>query len=559
MCYKSFILSVVLGIAALNVSSTNVDDKPVKPVKNVIVLIPDGCSLATIATARWYQWCLNPDQDKLFIDPYLSGTVRTTCSDAPIGDSAPTTSTYMTGYNSLSGWVSTYPISKGKNDIYPMDSTRAYQPLTTVMEAARMTQGKSCGIVFTCYHTHATPADCTSHSYDRNKHDWIADQQIHNGVNVAIGGGLRAMTPERESYLKEKGYSVFKDDISGMRNCAANENMWALFGNGDMAYDLVRDPNKEPSLAEMTETAIKHLSTNPNGFVLMVEGSKVDYAAHANDLIGMVTEFLAFDRACKVALDFAQRDGNTAVVVVPDHGNSGLSIGRRDWGAYSTTSRDRTFGALIKVKTTPGELADKLNNAPFDQAQSIFKEWCGFELNEKELNLLKNHRGYKSSPVPADERKSIEGPLYNTPDFSRFLSQFTTIRTGLTFTTNGHTGEDVFLATYHPDLASRASGMLTNIELNHYLCALNGFSHETLDSLTSANFATHSKVFDGMKYELQENVLTVKNKKNKLVVRPNTNIVELNGKSVELPSVIVYVDKNKTFYLPQSLRTMIEK
>ena len=91
-------------------------------VKNVIVMIPDGCSLAAVSTARWTQWCSNSDKEHLNIDPYLCGTVRTSCSNAPIGDSAPTTSCYMTGYLGLAGWVSTYPTANPKDDIYPLDA-----------------------------------------------------------------------------------------------------------------------------------------------------------------------------------------------------------------------------------------------------------------------------------------------------------------------------------------------------------------------------------------------------------------------------------------------------
>ena len=160
-------LALTITFVSASISTHAQDIENVKPVKNVIVLIPDGCSLATVSAARWYQWYMNPDIEKLAIDPYLCGTVRTTCSNAPIGDSAPTTSAYMTGYNSLAGWVSTYPVSKGKDDIYPMDPAKAYQPLTTVLEAAKMLKGKATGLVCTCYFTHATPADCSAHSHDR--------------------------------------------------------------------------------------------------------------------------------------------------------------------------------------------------------------------------------------------------------------------------------------------------------------------------------------------------------------------------------------------------------
>ena len=111
------------------------EPEQVKPVKNLIVLIPDGTSLATISTARWYQWYTNPDMPKLAIDPYICGTVRTHSSNAPIGDSAPTTSCYMTGHPSRTGYVATYPPHDPKNDIYPMDPKRAYQPMTTLLEA----------------------------------------------------------------------------------------------------------------------------------------------------------------------------------------------------------------------------------------------------------------------------------------------------------------------------------------------------------------------------------------------------------------------------------------
>lgn len=536
-------------------------------VKNLIVLIPDGCSLATVSTARWYQWYTNPSQEFLNIDPYLSGTVRTTCSNAPIGDSAPTTSCFMTGYPSLAGWVSTYPIADAKNDIYPMDPAKAYQPLTTVLEAAKIMYGKSTGLVCTCEFPHATPADCSSHSYNRNKYDWIIPQQVHNGINVIIGGGAGLLPQESEDFLKSKGYGVFRNDIEAMRTFKG-DNMWALYSHTDMAYDLDRDPSKEPAIDEMTRIAIEKLSHNPNGFFLMVEGSKVDWAAHDNDAVAMATDFLAFDRACKEAFDFAKRDGNTAVIVVPDHGNSGISIGRRDQGNYSSLTKDQLFGALSKYKATAPEMAKKINNVPFEDLQKIFKEYCEIELTEYEIEVLKNCKEYEKSPIPKEERKAVRGSLYNS-GLSRMIAQIMTQRTGLAFTTNGHTGEDVFLASYHPQEEHRAKGMLTNVQLNEYLCNMLGTTHSALDSLTAANFAPHKEVLNGYDCTITTTkhdgkdaaTLTVKGKiqgKNSIMtLHAGSNIVEVKtGKKiryVELPSVTVYVDKNDIFYLKRDL------
>ena len=189
------------------------------------------------------------------------------------------------------------------------------------------------GLVFTCEFPHATPADCSALSYKRGRYDWIAPQMVHNELDVVIGGGVSILTDEMEKELVANGYNVYRNDLQGMR-ADKGEKMWALYGDKEMAYDLDRDPNQQPSIEEMTRKAIEKLSKDPDGFFLMVEGSKVDWAAHGNDPVGMATDFLAFDRACGAALEFARKNGETAVVILPDHGNSGISLGRRSCTGY---------------------------------------------------------------------------------------------------------------------------------------------------------------------------------------------------------------------------------
>ncbi|WP_423809169.1 alkaline phosphatase, partial [Porphyromonas cangingivalis] len=94
--------------------------RKIRPVKNVILMIADGASLPALSLARWYQRTQDPKNTRLHLDPYLSGTILTYCSNAPIGDSAPTTSCYMTGIPSIKGFVSTYPYSDGANDLIPV-------------------------------------------------------------------------------------------------------------------------------------------------------------------------------------------------------------------------------------------------------------------------------------------------------------------------------------------------------------------------------------------------------------------------------------------------------
>lgn len=553
----------LLLLALIIVPGRATDLEQVKPVKNLIVLIPDGTSLATVSIARWLQWYNDPSKPKLNIDPYLCGTVRTHSSNAPIGDSAPTTSCYMTGYPSRTGYVSTYPESDGDNDIYPTDPKRAFQPLTTVLEAAKMVQGKSTGLVFTCEFPHATPADCSAHSYKRGKYEWIAPQMVHNDLDVVIGGGTSILTQEMEDYLTANGYAVYKDDLKGMR-ADEGKKMWALYGKKEMAYDIDRNPDEQPSLEEMTRKAIGKLAANPNGFFLMVEGSKIDWAAHGNDPVGMATDMLAFDRACGAALEFARENGETAVVILPDHGNSGISLGRASCKGYDKLTKDQLFHQFSQYKLTAEGFANQVNSRPASEVQDIFRTYAGFELTPDELKALNNCKDYKNSPIPAAER-SAEGmaSLYSG-SLTGFMAQLLTSRTCFGFTTGGHTGEEVFLAAYHPE-GTLPLGMHTNIEINHYLCALFGLNGK-LDELTARNFAPHTEVFKEYTCEMipaadekGSPTLIVKNKKNKkkqLTITPFTNIVKAGkkgGEEIRLKSVIVYVDKNNTFYLPTDL------
>lgn len=565
---KKQFLSLFLMAAAI-MPMQAIQKEEVKPVKNVIVMIPDGTSLATVSIARWLQWYQDPSKPKLNIDPYLCGTVRTHSSNAPIGDSAPTTSCYMTGQPSRTGYVSTYPEQDKDNDIYPTEAERAFQPLTTVLEAGKILQGKATGLVFTCEFPHATPADCSAHSYKRGRYDWIAPQMVHNELDVVIGGGVSILTEEMENELVANGYKVYRNDLQGMR-ADKSEKMWALYGDKEMAYDLDRDPNQQPSIEEMTRKAIEKLSKDPDGFFLMVEGSKVDWAAHGNDPVGMATDFLAFDRACGAALEFARQNGETAVVILPDHGNSGISLGRRSCTGYDKLSKDQLFHQFSLYKLTAEGFAKKVNSIPNSEVQQMFSQYAGFELTDEEMNALNNCKDYKNSPIPVEQRKTDDNSSMYSGNLTGLMAHIITSRTCFGFTTGGHTGEEVFLAAYHPQ-GSLPIGMNTNIEINEYLCNLFGLTHDNLEALTAENFVPHTQVFEGYDCQIVPAAdekgspsLVVKNKKNKkkqLSIAPFTNVVKVGKKAqeeVRLHSVVVYVDKNNTFYVPKQLADLLK-
>jgi alkaline phosphatase len=522
-----------------------------KRVRNVILMIPDGTSWATVSSARWYQRYLNPDKLNLHLDPYLCGSVLTFSSNAPIGDSAPTTSCFMTGVPSRAGYVATYAPADPKNDIVPLDSAMAYRPLMTVLEAAKILHKMAAGLVFTCEFPHATPADCSAHSYDRSKYKWIAPQMVHNNIDVVIGGGVKYLDDECKNYLVKEGYGVYLNDINGFRS-HKGDKMWSLFCEEDMPYDLDRDEKLYPSLAEMTASAIEKLSKNENGFFLMVEGSKIDWAAHANDPIAMITDMLAFDEAFGVAVDFAKKNGETVVIAVPDHGNSGISIGANRCPGYSTLTKDDLFKNVSQFKVTAETLVQILNSTDKDEITATVKKYSGIDLTDNELTKILSSKDYKKSTLTPEER--MKGT-----DIKKVISEILNSHTCFGFTTGGHTGEEVFLAVYAPENRFRPTGFITNIELNKYMSEILEIGN--LSEHTSSYFAKHTDVFKDCKWKINKDskdfpVLEVESagkKKNKLTVYPWTNIALLNGKEIRLNSVAVYVDKTDAFYLPKSL------
>jgi alkaline phosphatase len=108
-----------------------------------------------------------------------------------------------------------------------------------------------------------------------------------------------------------------------------------VFSTDGLPYSKDRESSKEltnssPTLAEMTARSIDKMKNHPNGFVLQVEAGKVDWAAHANDITGLIYDQVAHDEAIKVAIDFAEKDKNTLVIITTDHGNAnpGLIYGK---------------------------------------------------------------------------------------------------------------------------------------------------------------------------------------------------------------------------------------
>lgn len=551
---KKFLLFSIIFLLSISTALGEGYRKPVKPAKNVIVMIPDGTSLSVLTASRWFKSMGDANNRQLAVDQFLCGTVLTHCSNSPIGDSAPTTSCYMTGVPQRAGNVSIYPVPDHENDLIPLKDEMAYQPLATVLEASRILQGKSTGMVVTCEFPHATPADCASHHYNRGNYNALAPQIVYNNLDVMFGGGTSIITDDMKQHFNNKGIKYIENDINAFRNLKNNEKAWALFEDTALPYDIDRDPENIPSIAEMTKKALEILSQNENGFFLMVEGSQVDWGAHDNDAIATITEFIAFDHAVKEVMDFAKKDGETAVVIMPDHGTGGFAIGSRNSSSgYAMKTKEQIFGQLYKYKHTPAHLADNiLSKTEPDKIKETVLTYTGIELSDEQLASLIGSSDYTLCDCNKIER--------NDQTMSANLKKIMYHDCIIGFTTGGHTGEEVFLAAYHPQ-NDTPTGLNTNIEINQYLQAVTGLPIP-LTELTKNIYTKHNEVFEGMNYSLDTSsetpVLTVKKGKKTLTVPAFKSVAYLNGKAFDLGSVTVYIDKNETLYLPASLREQLK-
>ena len=537
---------ILLLIVSISLLLTVTNAQKVKPTRNIIVMIPDGTSLSVLSASRWLK-TYRGEGTSLNVDPYMSGTVTTFSSNAPIGDSAPTTSCFMTGVAQQAGNVSIYPVVDPGNDLVKLNPDSAYQPLATILEAMQIEQGKSAGLVVTCEFPHATPADCSAHTYNRSNYKVIAPQMAYNNLEVMFGGGNSFVTDDMKKHFSKTGTALIQNNKQAMMDFKGNK-VWALFGDNELPYDIDRDTMAVPSLAQMTSKAIDVLKQNKKGFFMMVEGSKVDWAAHANDPIAMMTEYLAFDKAVGVAMDFARKDGNTTVIVLPDHGNSGFSIGRNGMiKSYTKMTLKDLFGSVSNYKHTAEGLEKILLTVKPEEMKAVFKQYTGIELTDDETQLLLKSKNYK-----AENYMEVS----KSENMTHYITTIMNARSTFGFTSGGHTGEEVFLASYHPK-GQNLVGNVKNKEVNSYLFKAAGLK-KSLSQITSEIYAKHADVFAGMSFSIEQTKdagpqLVVRNADKTLVIPAYSSVGLLNGVSFELGSVAVYVDKTNTFYLPKKL------
>jgi alkaline phosphatase len=313
---------------------------PGNRVRNVILCIGDGMEFNHVALAR--HETVGPN-GKLYMERLpVAGVMRTFSANSLITDSAAAVTAMACGVKTNNGMISMTP------------EKTAYSTILELLDK----KGWRSGLVATSAITHATPAGFASHVDQRSKQTEIALQMLNNQVDVLLGGGRKFFLPKGiERGVRKDGRNLLIE--AGQRDYQLIENRQQLLALkqfpvlGLFADEGMTTFDPEPSLAEMTRTAVKLLSKKNSGwfaqkpkFFMMVEGSQIDWAAHANDTDRVIRQTLLFDMAVREAIEFAQRDRHTLMIVTSDHETGGLVLKEKDgairaeWTSPSHTAAD---------------------------------------------------------------------------------------------------------------------------------------------------------------------------------------------------------------------------
>ncbi len=308
--------------------------------KNIIILIGDGMGISYVSAA------VLQNQNNPF-RKFTSIGLSVTCSaDKLITDSAAGATAISTGHRTKNQYVDVDSLGNSLRNIFD--------------EAEKL--GLATGIVVTSTVTHATPAAFVSHVISRKEETEIAKQYLQKDIDVVIGGGAKYfLIPDTLNnfqtgldHLLSKGYQIFRN---------ADELLYTH--HRDKFFALIEDDHlkkaeeRNYSLADLTVKALEVLSRSQDGFILMIEGSQIDWGGHDNNQSQLLSELNDFCGAVGTALEFAEQNDKTLVLVTADHETGGMSIngGKHDGSNLELefTSKGHTAEMVGVFAKGPGE------------------------------------------------------------------------------------------------------------------------------------------------------------------------------------------------------------
>ncbi|MBK8921310.1 MAG: alkaline phosphatase [Saprospirales bacterium] len=276
-------------------------------------MIGDGMALAQVSAGIYWKGVGKSVWERF---PVV-GFHKSHSHDERVTDSAAGATAFACGHKTKNGAIG----------VVPPD----YNPCPTILENLK-SRGWATGMVVTCSATHATPASFIAHEDIRAFTESIAEDYLETPIDCFVGGGQGYFDdrPDKKNLLdslRQRGYVV---------QSGAGFGRLPLDGSAPfMLFTAEREPPSASSgrryLPSATLKVCDYLKKRSSkGFFLMVEGSQIDWALHANDPQWLKAEMLDFDATVAAALQFAQSDGETLVIVTGDHECGGTGLNASD-------------------------------------------------------------------------------------------------------------------------------------------------------------------------------------------------------------------------------------
>lgn len=304
--FSSFALAALLAQAGSTAAVAAANPPAELKTRNVIYLIGDGMGLSHVSGAVAVS-----GQPLALEQAEVIGLAKTSSANAYVTDSAASGTALAAGV-------------KTRNGVIGQDAEGNAVPSVLAYAAAA---GKSTGVVVTSTVTHATPAAFIGHNESRKNEPALAEDYLVARPDVVIGGGRRFFEKREDGRnlsddLRSGGYTVAYT-LEEVLATPTGTRLFGLLADGAMPR---ASEGRGAMLPQSVGKALEILGTNPEGFVLMVEGSQIDWGGHGNDWQFALTELQDFDAAVKVAVEYAERHPGTLVIVTADHETGGLSL-----------------------------------------------------------------------------------------------------------------------------------------------------------------------------------------------------------------------------------------
>ncbi len=431
--------------------------------KNIIFLVSDGMNHGTLTLADAFKRLVQGESShwtRLYRQtdwPIVRAMQETRSRNAIVTDSAAASSSWGCGARVDNRLLN---MATGSNE-------GEYLPLEPIGVRAKKA-GRSVGLVTTARITHATPAGFAANVEHRNLELIIANQYLEREIDILLGGGQcfydPKLRPDRVNLYGEyrkAGYAVVRTLDKLLAVPADATRVLGCFYPQHLPYTIDRnnDPQLQatvPDLATMMRFALERLSLNPNGFILQVEGARVDHAGHANDVGAILWDQLAFDDCIPVACEFCRKHPDTLVILTTDHGTGGCML-NGEGSEYLLSAK--MVENIAKIKTSFESLRQHWpDKAGAEEIQSLLEKLFGITVPLPTIREILPHIDFAAT-------ESFEGDQLSGTILAPILARFTAVH----WTTQNHTGEHVELCAWGPG-SETIRPFIENWQLHQVMC-----------------------------------------------------------------------------------------